>query len=650
MFLSVLPQTGASTNWTKAERKEFFNVNELAALITQNVYSGSLFRSNYCNNDNFESTELLVLDYDNKPTDPQLTLEQAYALFSKHKHIIATTRSHQKEKHGLPAADRFRVVLFLQSPITDEPTYQATWHEAAKQFPGCDQAAKDPARRLFPSVQVMSHFWDGQLFPITQAEETPKPTRIAPANGKRGKLSQKTKAFMMDGAAPGEWNNSLFKAAKDYYEQGYSQEEFGARAILITGNLDASDITTIESAYKKEPKYDARDPADLSRVEAWVRAWFEEKRVKQSYRTGVLTVGGKLRGADLIISDLVLDAISYAENNPFYDSKGNEKPRPPFSQQNIQHCFEKWLAEQDEFNLTHHTRSIQGEGTRSTINEWVQAVTGKQDEKDIAVITHFIWQVKRKLAGQKVDWHMMPILYGPTGSGKTEAIRALLKPVEELMIAPQDMAVLGDSREATMFSRFYVVFFDELARADKVDVSALKNKITSDYITYRRLGTNTQITKPNVSTFIGAANNPVQSLIYDPTSARRFWQLDTQERIDWNTINTLDYYALWRSVVASEAAPVLGVLDEVLRVQEDELRAKSLVEQWIETHTEEVEQIDLKATVAYEAFMEWCVWQQIRTPTTFTAFGMEIKRLGVKKAKKNNGWHYGLKLKQMARA
>lgn len=643
MLLSIFPQRGSTPNWTLAERVNVNSVNELAERITQHTYSGATFKHNYCNNENFETTELIILDYDNYPEDEKLTLEQARDIFAPYDHIIAPTRSHQKPKDEKPAADRFRVILFLSEPITDEATYSATWHKVAAMFPGVDKKCKDPARRLFASSHI-EHVGIGKRIAPEKAKMRERSERQPLPTGKRGKLSQRTTNFMLNGAPDGEWNHSLFKAAKDHYEQGYSEEDFTKRAENITGHLDHSDLTTIHSAFKKEPKYSPRDPVDMARVELWVSQWLLEKKVRQSYRTGILTVDGKRMNADHLISRMVLDAVAHAENNPTVDAKGNEKQRHPFSQANIEHAFGLWLLEQDEVNLGEtKTRVAHSHAARGTgLAAWVCAVTGAIREEDIAVMRHFVWQVKRKMSGLKVDWHVMPILYGPTGSGKTEAVKAFLKPVEELCVFPQDMAVLGDSREANIFGRFYVAFFDELARADKVDVSALKNKITCETITHRKLGTNTQITQPNVCTFIGASNNHVQAIIQDPTSARRFWQLETRERMDWESINEIDYVDVWQSVSELEAAPILTVLGQVARVQDEELRAKSLVEQWLES-TMEASPDGMQAKMAYESFMEWCGWQQLRIITTFTNFGLELKRLGVKKVRKSFGQAYLIK-------
>jgi hypothetical protein len=650
MKLSIFPQTpDAKFNWTNTQVVDVGSVNDLAETITAHHYSGGIFKENYCNIINFLSTEFIILDYDNKPHEMQMPLKTACEVFAPYKHIIATTKSHQIEKSGAPAADRFRVVLFLAATITDADTFSATWHAVANSFQGCDQAAKDPARRFFAGLNVISVNPDGALIPVVEpAQKQPVKPFVQLPPGVKGKLARDVKDFMLEGIEHG-WNDMLYKAAKDHQQNNYTKEEFIERATRITGHLDKSDMATINSAFRKPAKHGPRlDPDTFSEVEAWVRNWLEEHKATRCYNTEVLTIDGEERPADLLLSDIMCAADFFAEQNPIVDDKGKEHKRARYQEPMVQHVLGRWYAEQEKKYLEGVRERLQHEHpeNRSIINRWVQAATGKQDPKDIAVMTHFIWQVKRKLHGLPVDNHMMPILYGETGGGKTRAIGQLLKPIQDLVNSPQDMTVLGDTREGVLLGKYFVLFFDELARADKLDVAALKNKITCEKISYRKLGTNSIVVKTNTATFIGASNNEVQGIIYDPTSARRFWQVNTIKPMDWTTINSLDYLALWRSISEEEACPLLPLLDEISHIQNNELRSKSLVEQWLESDVEAVGDGGMKATTAFEVFKEWCAWQGVMSQMTFHTFGSEVKRLGIPKVRRTAGMEYLIRSKR----
>lgn len=62
-------------------------------------------------------------------------------------------------------------------------------------------------------------------------------------------LYRNTKIFLAQGAADGEWNQSLFKAACDSFSKGWTHEAFVDEAIKITGHLDGNDQATIRSAW-----------------------------------------------------------------------------------------------------------------------------------------------------------------------------------------------------------------------------------------------------------------------------------------------------------------------------------------------------------------------------------------------------------------
>jgi hypothetical protein len=234
--------------------------SDLPAFITQGSWAPSKFKSHTRNNASFESTSLMVLDIDDG-----CTLAKAIGVFAPYKHIIATTRSHRLEKKGV-VCDRFRVVLWLSSPITDAITYSNTWFGVAGKFPFIDKAAKDPARFYYGCTEVVSQSNSGLL--IDPVALVPMPyneqqgTKVSLKS--KGQLSYATLSFLLSGAPEGTWNQRLFKAAKDMQEQGLSFEaalskfEHMPPNEFYSGDLDATDLQTIKSAYTKEPKYAPR--------------------------------------------------------------------------------------------------------------------------------------------------------------------------------------------------------------------------------------------------------------------------------------------------------------------------------------------------------------------------------------------------------
>lgn len=99
---------------------------------------------------------------------------------------------------------------------------------------------------------------------FVKAPESARSDRPSVGLEKKGRLSKRTQNFMLNGAPNGSWNPSLFAAAKDHQEQGYTIEEFILRAEGITGHLDEKDLRSIKSAFTQAPKYDPRGVEDNS--------------------------------------------------------------------------------------------------------------------------------------------------------------------------------------------------------------------------------------------------------------------------------------------------------------------------------------------------------------------------------------------------
>ena len=279
------------------------------------------------------------------------------------------------------------------------------------------------------------------------------------------------------------------------------------------------------------------------------------------------------------------------------------------------------------------------------MGRWVQAVTGARSPLDIAVMSHFIWQVKRKLNGMPVIHHMMPVIVGKTGAGKTLAIRKFLAPVYEVCNAPESMRALEDSREMALFTRFYVLEFDEMSKSSQVDVGILKHKLSSDLVSYRILGTHRHVVSPNNATFIGSSNDSIVDLVYDPTSARRFWEIKASDRLDWDATDQIDYLALWQGVDEAAASPIIPYLDQITQVQSTELRNKDSVELFLEELCEATDEAGTTASTVYMRYREFCEAEGIKSPVTHSRFGRLARNHGWATYRTASSVMYRLKLK-----
>ncbi len=207
------------------------------------------------------------------------------------------------------------------------------------------------------------------------------------------------------------------------------------------------------------------------------------------------------------------------------------------------------------------------------LEAWVAAVTGKKDELDVAVIAHWLWMVKRNMLGLSVVHHIMPVIYGRQGSGKTIALQKLFGPVNSF-VSYMNMGDLSDSRFYVAFQKYYIAFFDELAGIERADKNALKKQLSAESNTYRVLGSHATPTIAKRCSFIGASNSPIRQVMNDPTGMRRFWQINSAHDTCREIINLMDYKLLWAGV---DERLERGYLTEELLVQVQKRQNETLL-------------------------------------------------------------------------
>jgi hypothetical protein len=360
----------------------------------------------------------------------------------------------------------------------------------------------------------------------------------------------------------------------------------------------------------------------------WVPAWLNRHDVKYDMATELVRLAGEDVTTVHLFQRMALDA----------DAFGG--PRPQY----LNYALDIWTDEQRKATIRKHREALRFlPSSDDVLARWVAAVTGKDDPVDRAVMAHFVWQVKRKLYGLPVEYHLMPLLHGAQGCGKTTAINKLTEPLRDLCDSPGDLQMLADSREAFRLNRAFIMFFDEMAKANRVDVDSLKNRITQDTLRWRALNMNRVAAGTNNATFIGATNTSLTDLIYDPSGVRRFYEIECQNPSDWLTVNGLDYMGLWRSIDENGAAPILPVL-RVVKERQEKMRQKDAVEEFL-AECCEVGGEWTSAMSVYESFKAFMAGDMRADRWSSSRFGRRVKALlGEDRVKVSNGTKYNLSL------
>lgn len=333
-------------------------------------------------------------------------------------------------------------------------------------------------------------------------------------------------------------------------------------------------------------------------------------------------------------------------------ARGSMKHAP--TEKHMAAALEEWKAHRAVCAEVDTINSLAYVGPSDALDQLLTAMVGEKDEnKQLhkAILEHFIWQVKRKMHGLPVSYHLMPVFVGRTGSGKSQALDKFLAPLGPLVETGVDFSIFADERNWHLFGEKYVFLFDEMSKARKADVESLKNTITAKEKSYRKLHTNLTITVQQKSTFVGASNDPVSSQINDPTSARRFYEIRTLDKCDWDTINKINMKSIWQSVdEGSQHPPILAYWSQIAKIQDKEVRSKSNPEMWFEDSAEIADDYVTRASDLYEAFKEWENKYDERAKTSAKFFYVRLADLPeVRKKSKVDAVYYNVRLKALGR-
>lgn len=243
----------------------------------------------------------------------------------------------------------------------------------------------------------------------------------------------------------------------------------------------------------------------------------------------------------------------------------------------------------------------------------------------IAVMKKFIWQVKRKARGITVTNHLMPVLTGAQGKGKTEFVKAMTRPLHDLM-REVDFGLITDGKTADIWSAL-ILFIDEMGSFTKADVDTVKNVITSTERPIRTMRTNHSTQVRNQATLIGCTNKSLGQLIRDETGGRRFAELMWRNDPDWEASNALDWIMLWQSVDENGPDPIIAAnMMDTLKEQQEANRNQSPVEVWVRQFGHTMRQWS-KASDIHD---EYRTWERDAFPnhsTSQAAFGKELTSL-----------------------
>ncbi len=328
-----------------------------------------------------------------------------------------------------------------------------------------------------------------------------------------------------------------------------------------------------------------------------------------------------------------------------------------YSERDIELGLELW-SEQAKRNIIANAIydiTQQSSNAQDAEAEWakfIDATTLENTQETKTVLQHFIWQVKRKMIDAPefpVADHIMPVLYGEQGIGKSTWMQLFTQPIAEFR-ASTDFKALGDERNHELWSK-YVLIFDEMAESARASIEDIKRKITESSFCGRKMKTNNTTLIINKSTLLGASNKDISRLIVDDTGMRRFFQIyykkPTQD--EWEILNAIDYRLLWNSVDYKQSSPLRAnpeIFESIAAIQASK-RHIGCVELFLMDRYHNRAEDEITGTKLYEEFKEFEQTQKAHNEQSQTAFAKElmdvhtkIPGLTITKKRKSSGFVY----------
>ena len=243
---------------------------EFGSILKSEInYSPFQYRENYRKEDNsiLTNANAIFLDFDDG-----LSIDKAKCIYSDLCYVLATTKSHQKEKNG-KVCDRFRIVIPCETNIhLCKEDYKELMNDIITTY-GADRACKDISRFYYgyENAEVFYNF--GELFDLDKAilkakkkkqiikEMTKTKERVVNINFDGSKvdtlrqISHTDKMLRLlkfnERFGAGGRNNYLFACAKYLQDSGMSDDEVVSEVLWINGQGDGISEEEIKQTIMK---------------------------------------------------------------------------------------------------------------------------------------------------------------------------------------------------------------------------------------------------------------------------------------------------------------------------------------------------------------------------------------------------------------
>ncbi len=223
------------TKGFKKKRVPFEILHEVVCNPNFN-YSAGTFKKGYRNKENYEQKQnLVIID-----VDEGMKVETAKAMFSNYKCMIATTKSHQKEKNGI-TCDRFRIIFVTDRTIKLDSELYSEFMGNVYTSLGvpADQSCRDSSRFYFGAEGEHWYSSGEKLFEISDlipSTTRDKERKVMLSSSGIGSTAG-VERILLEEAVRGSRNHTILKWALFMKDEGYSYPDAKERTLEFNQKL-----------------------------------------------------------------------------------------------------------------------------------------------------------------------------------------------------------------------------------------------------------------------------------------------------------------------------------------------------------------------------------------------------------------------------
>ena len=218
--------TGNEKNCLYPDKHEVTDADSLLEVIRKDHVCAE-YKGNYRNNDNFLTSQCVVMDCDNDQSEDPATWVIPEALADEFENVpyaITFSRHHMKEKNGKPARPKFHV-YFQISPITDPDKYAKLKEEIQKVYPFFDNQALDAGRFIYGCESEKAIWHDGKTSIVSFLKQQAKDTGYTIPAGKRNSTLSKFAGRVVKRYGHNEEAHKIFMEEAEKCDPPLSDEE-----------------------------------------------------------------------------------------------------------------------------------------------------------------------------------------------------------------------------------------------------------------------------------------------------------------------------------------------------------------------------------------------------------------------------------------